>query len=287
MRNEQVMTCRVEGMKERMRLHRESDFLGTPIPLKSVLNAREYGGYQTSLGVIKPKLILRGGELSRLLPEDKAKLINEYHLKVVIDLRSKNEISRKPDQEIEGVRHIHLDVIGDTFDFNGDPKDMVKKMNERTPEELMEELYSAFTTKPAPTDALKCFFKEALALEEGSMYVHCTAGKDRTGIASALLLYVLGASPELIAYDYVLSNHYRKDSVEQEIKEINENLHTRMSEHDEKRFRVLNSVHEKFLLLSFVEAEKKYGTMDHYLLKALELTEDKKERLRNKFLMRK
>ena len=265
---------------------RESDFLGTPIPLKSVLNAREYGGYRTSLGVIKPKLILRGGELSRLQPEDKIKLLNDYALKVVIDLRSKNEIIRQPDQEIEGVRHIHLDIIGDTFDFNGDPKDMVKKMNKHTPEELMEELYSAFTTKPAPTDALKRFFKEAIELEEGSMYVHCTAGKDRTGIASALLLYVLGASNELISHDYVLSNHYRKDSVEQEIREINENLHTRMSEEDEMRFRVLNSVHEKFLLLSFVEAEKKYGTLDNYLLNALELTEEKKELLRNKFLIR-
>jgi len=254
--------------------------------LKSVLNAREYGGYRTSLGVIKPKLILRGGELSRLQPGDKIKLLNDYALKVVIDLRSKNEIIRQPDQEIEGVRHIHLDIIGDTFDFNGDPKDMVKKMNEHTPEELMEELYSAFTTKPAPTDALKHFFKEAIELEEGSMYVHCTAGKDRTGIASALLLYVLGASNELISYDYVLSNHYRKESVEQEIKGINENLHTKMSEKDEMSFRVLNSVHEKFLLLSFVEAEKKYGTIDNYLLHALELTEDKKEILRNKFLIR-
>lgn len=265
---------------------RESDFMGTPIPLKSVLNAREYGGYETSLGVIKPKIILRGGELSRLSIEDKIKLISDYHLKVVIDLRSKSEINRQPDQEIEGVRHINLDVIGDTFDFNGDPKDMVKKMNERTPEELMEELYSAFTTKPAPTYALKHFFKEALALEEGSMYIHCTAGKDRTGIASALLLYVLGASNELIAYDYILSNHYRKDSVELEIKEINKHLQTRMSENDEMRFRVLNSVHENFLLLSFVEAEKKYGSIDNYLLHALELTEEKKERLRNKFLIR-
>ncbi|MGB4588040.1 MAG: tyrosine-protein phosphatase [Clostridiaceae bacterium] len=265
---------------------RESDFLGTPIPLKSVLNAREYGGYRTSLGVIKPRLILRGGELSKLSPEDKAKLLHDYNLKLVIDLRSIREINNLPDQEIEGVRHIHLDIIGDTFDFNGDPQDMVKKMNEHTSDELMEELYSAFTTKPAPTDALKRFFKEAIELEEGSMYVHCTAGKDRTGIASALLLYILGASNELIAYDYVLSNHYRKDSVEQEIREINENLKTRMSEKDEMSFRILNSVHEKFLLLSFMEAEKIYGTLDNYLLYALELTEEKKELLRNKFLIR-
>lgn len=255
--------------------------------LKGVVNAREYGGYETRLGIIRPGLILRGGELSNLLPEDKEILVNEYHLKKILDLRSQNEISKRPDQEIEGVKNIHLDVIGNTFDFSGDPTDMIRKFGARSPEEHMRELYSAFTTKPIPINALKQFFIEILDLEEGSFYVHCTAGKDRTGIASALLLYVLGASEKLIYHDYVLSNHYRKEFLEKEIEEINSNLETRMSGQEEGYYRMMHSVHEKYLLTSLEEAERIYGSLDIFLHDALDITQEKKGYLRDRYLIRK
>ena len=262
-------------------------FLGTPINLKGVVNAREYGGYETRLGMIKPGLILRGGELSNLLPEGKEILAHEYHLKKILDLRSLSEIIKRPDQEIEGVKNIHLDVIGNTFDFSGDPRDMAREPGARSPEEHMRELYSSFTTNPIPLNALKQFFREVLDLDEGSFYVHCTAGKDRTGIASALLLYVLGASEELIYHDYVLSNHYRKEFMEKEIEEINSNLQTRMSGQEEGYFRILHTVHERYLLVSLEEAKKIHGSLDQFLHDALDITPEKKEYLRDRYLIRK
>ncbi len=50
--------------------------------------------------------------------------------------------------------------------------------------------------------------RAVVATGEGSVLIHCHAGKDRTGLVVALLLAVAGVDPALIAHDYALSNHY-------------------------------------------------------------------------------
>ena len=75
--------------------------------------------------------------------------------------------------------------------------------------------------------------------------------------------------------------------MEKEIEEINSNLQTRMSGQEKGYFRILHTVHERYLLVSLEEAKKIHGSLDQFLHDALDITPEKKEYLRDRYLIRK
>jgi protein-tyrosine phosphatase len=89
--------------------------------------------------------------------------------------------------------------------------------------------------------------------------IHCTAGKDRTGFACALILHTLGVSRDTISEDYLLTNQfYRRDP----------NHSTDLP--DEIR-QVLGSVREAFLAAAFEAIDADYGDLETYLRDGLGL----------------
>ena len=117
------------------------------------------------------------------------------------------------------------------------------------------------------------FFGHLLESNEPTVF-HCTAGKDRTGMAAALLLHALGASPEEVMRDYLLTNERLK------MPEI-----SRYTLGPEAAA-VLWRVQPAFLEAAFEAADQDYGGLDPYLREGLGLGEPEMERLKELYLPR-
>ena len=115
------------------------------------------------------------------------------------------------------------------------------------------------------------FFGHLLASGEPTVF-HCTAGKDRTGFAAALLLKAVGASDAEVMHDYLLTNERLQ------MPEV-----SRMGLPREA-MEVLWRVQPDFLLAAFDEVERAYGSLDGYLRDALGVRQAERERLRALYL---
>jgi protein-tyrosine phosphatase len=88
--------------------------------------------------------------------------------------------------------------------------------------------------------------------ERAPLVIHCTAGKDRTGFACALVLHVLGVSDELIAEDYLLTNRfYRRDPAAS-------------TDLPEEVRQAISSVEASFLTAGFEAVCAEYGNLENY-----------------------
>jgi protein-tyrosine phosphatase len=161
----------------------------TYLPLEGAQNARDVGGYPAASGrTTAPLRLLRTARLSELTGPDREYLAS-IGLRTVVDLRSGFEIERAPDA---------LGLL-DVEVYNTPPR-----LDAQDDAETLEDLYRLWTDESG--DRFTAAFR-ALARPGGLPgLVHCTAGKDRTGILVALILELLGVDEKVIVEDYLISN---------------------------------------------------------------------------------
>jgi protein-tyrosine phosphatase len=128
----------------------------------------------------------------------------------------------------------------------------------------MEETYRDFVRHNTPRFAE--FFALLLASNEPTVF-HCTAGKDRTGFAAALLLKAVGATDEQVLQDYLLTNERLR------MPDFSRNGLPRAA------MEILWRVQPSFLRASFQEVEALHGSLDGYLEQGLGLRKAERERL--------
>jgi protein-tyrosine phosphatase len=165
---------------------------GRRIELPGVLNLRDLGNYPTAGGgSVRWRALLRSDALHQLDPGGLAVLAG-LDLHTVLDLRTLPETIAAPSM-LDGLaaRVTHVSIL------RGDLQSL--------PLEL-DAIYRYIVGECA--DALAEAIKVLCAPDALPALVHCSAGKDRTGIVSALVLAVLGVPDELIAADYALSSRY-------------------------------------------------------------------------------
>jgi protein-tyrosine phosphatase len=162
-----------------------------------LLNLRDLGGIPVRGGTTRPGVLLRSDDLSRATRRDVAALLHAG-LTTVVDLRSPAEVAAAGPGPLHGagVAQHHLPLLP----RSGMPVGLVARRtgNAVTAEE-MGRWYAMVTLASAP---LLVGVLELVARAEGAVLVHCTAGKDRAGIAAACVLSVLGADPEDVVADY-------------------------------------------------------------------------------------
>lgn len=169
---------------------------------ESLQNFRDYGGYPTRDGraVARGKLF-RSADYSEITPADVARL-EALGVKFVVDLRRTNEramfASRWPGEG--GVRVVWHDIPG------AEPE--IASVKEYTAESVRNAMRMAYARYPYEERFIALFgdLFRGLAEEGGPSIVHCAAGKDRTGVACALVLHALGVDRETIVADYEMSN---------------------------------------------------------------------------------
>jgi protein-tyrosine phosphatase len=171
------------------------------IPLESVNNLRDIGGYRTLDGhMVRWGKVYRSGNLSRLSEGDKAYLA-DLGIRMVCDLRSSGRVKRTPDRLPPGAEYLHSPIYEDEFNQEVFPAILFRRHL------LGDVLGSGY--RNWPETGARAYGKLLGIIADLSnlpLLFHCTAGKDRAGIATAILLSLLGVPEETIIADYSLTN---------------------------------------------------------------------------------
>ena len=163
---------------------------------------------------VKPGLLLRSGALGFASDGDLARLRDDYHLSLIVDLRNDIELSELPDpvRYFPGVRYVHANILPE--EAAGITQEratkatvaMQKAQASQNPDAFMEAFYPFILAGPGGLEGYRQFFEALLACEEGAALWHCSVGRDRCGIASVLVETVLGVAWEDIETDYLATN---------------------------------------------------------------------------------
>ena len=182
------------------------------IEFEKIFNARDLGGIPTTDGHrVKTGLLLRTAKLNSLTDADAARLEREFHLRHIVDFRDDSEAAAKPDRPIPGAVFHVLPVLPELPGNNN--ADYLRLSPERVGE-LMRGIYRTMAQHEKSAAAYRAFFDTLLTHPGESVLWHCTQGKDRTGIAAMVILYLLGADDDVIMEDYLLTNTYRKKAID-------------------------------------------------------------------------
>jgi protein-tyrosine phosphatase len=155
------------------------------------------GGYAAAGGQVAWGRLYRSGDLADL-PEETRAALEARRIRTIVDFRAPDERARVPDGAIATVRQnrsLPIDA-GNIIDF-------YQARNAGDAERLMEELYRRLPGVVIPP--YRALFRLLEARENAPLLFHCSAGKDRTGLAAALILTALGVDRETIIEDYLLS----------------------------------------------------------------------------------
>lgn len=172
--------------------------------LEGADNAREFGGLKNESGrEIRARALIRSNHLGSLTVHDRSLLHDLYHVGTVIDLRTSEEVREKPDTPIEGAAWIHIPVF--EYRMLGITHEEKNKNDlSRLPD--LAGLYRQMVSNPLCVEQIKKVFRVLSEERSGAVLWHCTEGKDRCGLISALVLYALGFHEETILEDYLFTN---------------------------------------------------------------------------------
>ncbi|WP_145660087.1 tyrosine-protein phosphatase [Bradyrhizobium stylosanthis] len=135
--------------------------------------------------------------------------------------------------------------------------------------ELMRESYRNYVRHN--THSFRMLFGHLLE-DRAPLVIHCTAGKDRTGFASALILHALGVPDDVIAEDYLLTNrHYKRDA-------------TAATDLPEDVRNAIGNVEASYLAAAFEAVGKEYGDLETYLRDGLKLGTAERTALKERYL---
>jgi protein-tyrosine phosphatase len=144
--------------------------------------------------------VFRSAHLDRLSPEG-LRRFTELGIGVVIDLRGQAEAAAAPD--FVGARRVHLPIEPTVM---ADLRQLIAlgTLSVAAAIAVMESTYRRYVLDHAAVFAT--ILHHVLEAKQRPVLFHCAAGKDRTGVAAALILTALGVSPSVVMEDYLLSN---------------------------------------------------------------------------------
>jgi len=247
------------------------------VPLVGAVNFRDIGGYKTESGKrVLPGKVFRSDELSELSDTDLLTL-KEIGLRWIFDLRNKREVSKKmdripPDAPFE---YAHTPI------YEKEPKreylPIILFKRHKLGEALAERYFYMIEKRAEAFGKILSYFADP---KNFPIVYHCTAGKDRTGIITALILSILGVPEETIVADYSLSNlgfdHYFKEFVEDQ-------RHAAMGVRDEE-FQGFFVVQPDWIKNILDHLHEKYGSVERYLIEKANMDQMTIERIRMNLL---
>lgn len=231
------------------------------LPVAGAYNMRDLGGY-TAAGNkhVKWKTIIRSDELSKLTETD-LDYLDSLPLLTVIDFRGKKEQNTAPDKLPSSVKHYYPLTL-EAGDMSSVQK--IKDIDGAKLPALLEEVYAYIIRNSQPV--YKEFFRILAKQGNTPLLFHCSAGKDRTGIAAALFLASLGVDRETIMEDYLLSARYIKGKYE---------FLTRTRPELEP----LTTVKKEYLEAAFHVIDEEFGGLENYLRNQLDVDIEKMREL--------
>jgi len=252
------------------------------LPFDGAEHFRDLGGYRTTDGHrVRWGRAYRSGQLAHLSDDD-VQALEALGVRLVVDFRSDMEREHEPDRlpTDPAPRTVHAPIVTPGVD----------------PHEIREKLLSGdldgldldgwlvdgnrrFVTEFA--EHYRRMFEEILAIESAPFVVHCTGGKDRAGMASALILLALDVPEEDVMKDFLLTNHFLAREIEKRLLAIRVFSLFRT---DPERIRPIMGVEGRYLQEGLDAMRERRGSIDEYLRVDLGLGPDERERLRAQLL---
>lgn len=216
--------------------------------LETTLNTRDLGGYQSEISGkrLKSWSILRS-DVQNYPSDNDISLLKKKNILTIIDMRGKKEVLRKPSGFIEKEGFVYINIPID--EGGGIPASV----------DDVSESYMNIAESKNMVQVYK-----SIASAFSSVMINCTAGKDRTGVVSAVLLGLCGVSEEDIVYDYMKTktcNKERFELIHKNFPDIDMNI-------------VIPS--ERYMAGFIDQLKLKYGSFREYLI-AIGVTRDEIE----------
>jgi len=222
------------------------------------LNVRDLGGFAVDGGETRFGSVVRADSVSQLTPAG-WQALTDYGVRTVLDLRGDHEREEDPPRDLP-VEVLHVPFM---------------EANEQEWNEIAEEL-EAVAKQPRVADATRDAYliflerfrpnvgaavKAVAHAPEGGLVIHCVGGKDRTGLLTALLLYLAGVPVEEIARDYAVSEERLRPRHDQW-------LEAAESDAERERLERITQCPPEAIVEVFGELERRYGSVEDYLRNA-------------------
>ncbi|KAF3023658.1 hypothetical protein E8E14_013377 [Neopestalotiopsis sp. 37M] len=162
--------------------------------IEGTFNSRDLGDIPRS--PLRSNFIYRSGGLARLTEQGK-EAVTALGVKRIFDLRSPEERGHAPDPDIEGVENTWIQSLRP--DSTPDLTKFIPGKGEAGYEDMYLEVIEVYQP------AWRAILEHIRDRPNEAFLVHCTAGRDRTGVISGLLLTLAGAAPDVVSLDYMLS----------------------------------------------------------------------------------
>mgnify|MGYP001164067325 FL=1 len=248
------------------------------LPFTGAHNFRDLGGYKTSDGkTVKWGKVYRSDNLHSLTDED-LKYMERLNLKSVVDFRSDEERNEEPDRLTPDMTPILLPI---KFEPEGVTENLTRDLTfgNLDSSNLLRD-FNIILVKEF-TEEYREFFRHIVDNGGEPFVLHCTAGKDRAGFGSAMILTVLGVPREKIIEDYLLTNTYVSDHVDRKLLETELKTFFRA---DSDNLRKINFVEERYIQAAFDTIDSHWGGMDQYISEGLNLTEEDINKIKDYYL---
>jgi protein-tyrosine phosphatase len=246
--------------------------------LSTAANFRDVGGYRTLDGHwVRMGLAYRSNELNHLKPAELATLTT-LGLKLVCDLRTDEERQRGPDLVPAGVTDVSANVLADDAEKTHAFMNAAQPAGgnaKPAPSVDTRAIYRDFVDLPSAQKSYALLFRRLADPAALPTVFHCSAGKDRTGWAQAVLLTILDVPRATIYADYRLTDRYLTG-------EALANLRQHLQSTPLAAVPVVSDPAD--LDAAFDEVTRRYGSFEAYLHQGLGLDDATLDAIRRNFL---
>lgn len=256
--------------------------------LTSAPNARDIGGYATKDGHhVKWGTVFRSDAISKADAADLAKL-DALGIKIICDFRGPSEVQADgADVPVSGAEPVSLPIFDATNDLNAKLRAAITSGDSAAQEallgggrgaQILTDAGRFLATRAAANKGYRMLLERLTDSASLPAFTHCTAGKDRTGWSTAIILSALGVPKKVVLEDYLLTNQYTKAKNASTLQSVQSLMA------DPSLLAPVLEVRPEYINASFAAVKKKYGTFDAYLRKGLGISKADLAALRRNLL---
>ncbi len=231
------------------------DSLKRVVKMENAYNFRDTGGYKTADGkeVVLGK-VFRSDAIDKLSDKD-LKTFKDRKITTVVDFRGVEEAKKAQDRLPENTNYLLCPAGSNNLPT---AQDMVKFLKDKN---FLFDMYGEGGL-PYFGERYRSLFVRLLTLKPNeALLFHCTGGRDRTGMASALFLKILGVPQEVIEDDYVASNFYLAKNPT--MKNMYSGL-SKMAGMSEAEIKTQMELRPELIRNFFGAINKKYGSVENF-----------------------
>lgn len=245
--------------------------------LASAANFRDTGGpdgtgYAIASGSAMKKGVIYRSSALALSAADLA-TVDTLGIRHVCDLRTTAEIHAQPDVPLAGATWQNLNVLG-VAGIGPLPTDGA------TATAFMQSMYRAFVTSETARASFHTLFA-GFAVSGSNLVFHCTAGKDRTGWATAILHTILGVPRQTILADYLLTNIYSASEIAAYVAQARKSGGQDAAD----MMAALQGAQAAYMQAAFDQVVASYGSMASYIDNGLQLDQTTQNAIRQSMLI--